>query len=133
MQQSVTIHAIVGVIVDDESVGLRHCPAFIEDTAAVKSSIAENGAVDKGELTGVENPAPITRLGYIVSNHAVGQGRNALVLNTTAPRRDSRIVGDGALGHYQLAVVENTTGFANGSIIGDGDAIDRQRESLHDI
>jgi hypothetical protein len=34
--QRLTTHAIVGVVVDDEGIGLRHCPAFIEDTAAVK-------------------------------------------------------------------------------------------------
>src|SRR5918999_5380178 len=37
------------------------------------SSIAVDGAVVEGEHAGVENPAPITRLGYIVSNQAIGQ------------------------------------------------------------
>src|SRR5947208_6017957 len=134
LDQRLTTHAIVGVVVDHEGVGLRHCPAFIEDTAAVMGGIISHyGTADEGELTGVENPAPITRLGYIVSNHAVGQGRTAHVLNTTAPRRDSRIVGDSALGHHQLAVVENTTGFDDGSIIRDGAAMDPQRAALPDI
>jgi hypothetical protein len=159
LDQKLTTHAIVGFIIDDEGVGLRHCPALIEDTTAVKggeisryetadqaragstasienpaatpperaatvlvarSCIVENGAVDEGELAGVENPAPMTPVGYIVSNQAVGQGRNARVLNTTAIRatrtNTGSIIGDVALSHHQLAEVLNTAEYEEGAI-----------------
>jgi hypothetical protein len=177
LDQRLATHAIVGVVVDDEGVGLRHCPVFIEDTAAVKGggiaryetadqarvgstasienpaatpplgraaiglvargcSIAENGAVDEGELAGVENPAPITQDDIIVSNHTVGQGRNARVLNTTAPRgrtTTDSIIGDDALGHHQLAPVLNATAESEGgAIIRDDAAMDPQRTALTD-
>ncbi len=95
------------------------------------SFIAADGAAGEGEHAEVENPAPITRLGYIVSNRAVGQGRNALVHNTAA-HRGSRIVGDGAPAHHQLAAVLNATGTEAAPIIRDGTKIDLQRAARPD-
>jgi hypothetical protein len=76
-------HAIVGVVVDDEGIGLRHCPALIEDTAAVKGGeIARYETADQarvGSTASIENPAATPPWGGLQSGSSQEE---ALLLRT---------------------------------------------------
>jgi hypothetical protein len=132
LDQRLTTHAIVGVIVDDEGVGLRHCPALIEDTAAIKcGGIVRYETADQaraGSTASIENPAATPAIGlaargFIVENGAVDEGELARVENPASITLADFIVSNHAVGQGRNARVHNTTARratrTTSSIIGD--------------